>query len=97
MHFYVPKEQPTQILTLWRKPKNWCQKYVAIGHNCCGAFAAVVVREYCSVQAKHSHHYFLFNFGRDDTFRLSTVSLPVLCFLFFVYEWGGTMYHVFVS
>ena len=62
-----------------------------------GAFAAVVIEEYFSMQAKHSHHYFLFNFGRDDTFQLSTVSLAVLCFLFFSYTWGGTMFHVFVA
>ena len=49
------------------------------------------------MQAKHSHHYFLFNFGRDDTFRLSTVSLAVLYFLFFLYTLGGTVFHVFVA
>ena len=40
--------------------------------------------------------YFLFNFGTDDTFRVSAVSLAVLCFLF-LYTWNGTMFHVFVS
>jgi hypothetical protein len=65
---------------LWRKPINWCQKYVAIGHNSYGAFAAAaVVQEYFSVQAKHSHHYFLFNFGRDDT-----LDCQLLLCLFFV-------------
>jgi hypothetical protein len=72
------------------------------GHNFYGAFAAAaaaaaVIEEYVSLQTKHSHHYFLFNFGRDDTFRLSTVSLAILCFLFFLYTWGGTMFHIFVS
>jgi len=67
------------------------------GHNSYGAFAAVVIEEYFSVPAKLSHHYFLFNFGRDNTFRLSAVSLAVLCFLFFLYTWGGTMFHVFIA
>jgi len=67
------------------------------GHNSYGAFVAVVIEEYFSMQAKHSHHYFLFNFGRDDTFQLSAVSLAVLCFLFFLYTGGGTMFDVFVA
>ena len=71
------------------------------GHNSYVAFAAAaaaaVIEEYFSVQAKHGHHFFLFNFGRDYTFRLSTVSLAILCFLFFLHTWGGTMFHVFVS
>jgi hypothetical protein len=69
---------------------------VYTGHNSYGAFATVVIQEYFLVQAKHSYHYFLFNFGRDDNFRLSAVSLAVFCFLFF-YTWDGTMFHVFFS
>lgn len=67
------------------------------GHNSYCALAAAVIEEYFSLQAKHIHHYFLFNFGRDDTFRLLNVSLAVLCFLFFSYTWSGTMFRVFVS
>ena len=66
------------------------------GQNSYGAFATVVIEEYFLVQAKLSHYFFLFNFGRDDTFRLSAVSLAILCFLF-LYTWGGTMFHVFVA
>ena len=105
MQCCVAEEQPTRLhsgknLKTGTK-KMWLVDTERLGnvhrHNSYGAFAAAVIEEYFSVQAKHSHHYFLFNFGRDDTFRLSTVSLAVLCFLFSLYVWGGTMFHVFVS